>query len=230
MKIQILSDLHLEHHPFELPIPEDSKEIVLVLLGDIGCPTSIDYTKLLVDASKAYRAVIVIAGNHEYYTILSLTMEDIKQTINDVVSITDNVYFLDNSAIQIDDVLFVGTTLWSSLNVERCYDLNMITDMTLDKYNDLHQQAVNFVETTLEAAVTRTVVLSHHAPFRHSTLNNNNHGADLRYLIKEPIVAWCFGNSHYACEFMFNDTKIISNPVGYPGEKTGFSPIKIIEV
>ena len=42
-------------------------EVILVLLGDIGKPRSNIYRDFLTMASEAYKSVIVIMGNHEYY-------------------------------------------------------------------------------------------------------------------------------------------------------------------
>lgn len=64
MKLQILSDLHLEFSPnFYLPKTGN----VIALLGDIGYPKSLIYREFITKLSKDYEHVLLITGNHEYY-------------------------------------------------------------------------------------------------------------------------------------------------------------------
>ena len=41
---------------------------------------------------------------------------------------------------------------------------------------------------------------------------------------------WIFGHTHNAIDAEFGRCRVISNPRGYPTEKTGFDPYKIVEV
>ena len=72
MKIQLLSDLHLEAHPAWMPTPAPGADL-LVLAGDIG---SYQSGSLLVDADFGLARfsplqgwptpVLFVPGNHEY--------------------------------------------------------------------------------------------------------------------------------------------------------------------
>ncbi|EPJ2812714.1 serine/threonine protein phosphatase, partial [Pseudomonas putida] len=41
---------------------------------------------------------------------------------------------------------------------------------------------------------------------------------------------WIFGHTHHAVDTIVSGCRLISNPRGYPGERTGFSPDFTIEV
>ena len=66
MKLNILSDIHLENiKTFELPL--DCSDQCLILAGDIGYPKSPEYMNFIQKCSSAFKYVIIITGNHEYY-------------------------------------------------------------------------------------------------------------------------------------------------------------------
>jgi Icc-related predicted phosphoesterase len=84
----------------------------------------------------------------------------------------------------------------------------------------------------------RTVVITHHAPsprsiageFRHDPLSAC-YASDLEDLIRETVpTLWVHGHVHYRNDYTIADTRIISNPRGYPGENTGFEPAFVVEI
>lgn len=117
LKIRPLNDLHLEFGSFTIPsLPED-KDTVLILAGDIDVDSSerfeFELLSFLTNTSKQFREVIMILGNHEYYHgSLIFTPKKLKKLTKNL----SNVHVLDNEHITIDDVLFVGSTLWTDFN------------------------------------------------------------------------------------------------------------------
>lgn len=138
MKLQLVSDLHLEFIATEKnmyavdwkPVSEfldalQSKADVLVIAGDT-CPgeLSIDKHKpgknknLLMNAlyklAKMYDHVIFVTGNHDYYhTFPDVVTENIKKAIR----YHKNLHFLNNEPIKLtvrgtDSVKFYGGTMW----------------------------------------------------------------------------------------------------------------------
>ena len=120
MKIQIVSDIHLEHHSFaqtSSPIRGDSSEYqlavtdadVVVLAGDIGVGD-----KGIMWAGRQAEAlgkeVIYISGNHEFYgheyISALITMRMMAQA--------HGVHFLENNEVVIKGVRFLGCTLWTN--------------------------------------------------------------------------------------------------------------------
>src|SRR5882672_8697283 len=108
MKIQLFSDLHLEHShrhpPFALPAIDAD---VVVLAGDIDNGTrAIDW------AEKTFpdRTVLYVPGNHEYY---DADFKTAAAALRARARCSANVRLLDNDELTIDGVRFLGSTLWT---------------------------------------------------------------------------------------------------------------------
>ena len=107
MKIHLLSDLHLE---FSTPSDRfgavDSD--VVVLAGDIHTGA-----KGIAWAATVWmdRPVIYVPGNHEFYR---RTYVEHRETMRKVAADYDNLHLLDRGAVVIEDVLFIGATLWTN--------------------------------------------------------------------------------------------------------------------
>ena len=119
LKIQIASDLHLEYYPInyalaleELIIPDPNAH-ALALLGDI-CALGSDkhlplYTSFLNQVSQAFPVVLILAGNHEYYSPKGkYTMTDVKQRLTVLCDHFDNIHLLDNDSIELQGVKIIG--------------------------------------------------------------------------------------------------------------------------
>ncbi|OQX93233.1 MAG: hypothetical protein B6I17_03580 [Tenericutes bacterium 4572_104] len=107
MKIQILSDLHLEFEYQEFDFTEAD---ILILAGDIHTGTK------GIQWIKGYDLeipVIYVMGNHEYYSHRYLNLlNECRKIVKD-----SNVYLLENQSITIDDITFHGTTMWTDFNL-----------------------------------------------------------------------------------------------------------------
>lgn len=135
MKLRVLSDLHIEFHPFLIPEMDDDRETVLVLAGDIGViHRRTELESFLRAAAAQFRAVIYVLGNHEYYrgiwpdAIHALRAWDLP----------NNIHVLERGWVRIDNIVFVGATLWSDFqggNLQVMQD----AEQTL---NDFHYIAV----------------------------------------------------------------------------------------
>ncbi len=103
VKLQILSDLHLEFGPADVG---ETDADVIVLAGDIAP----GLTGLKVAQSKfPERPVVYVAGNHEYYgQALPELTEALKQEAEG-----SQVHFLDNREVVLASVRFLGCTLWT---------------------------------------------------------------------------------------------------------------------
>jgi Icc-related predicted phosphoesterase len=142
MKIAICSDLHLEFSKLSLENPGDVD--VLILSGDIcvirdlmehdpygivDFGKSSRYHTFFQECSARFPHVIYIVGNHEHYH------GDFKYTISDVkkrLEYLTNLHILDKETYIVDDVTFIGGTLWTDMNKEDPLTLHMITRMMND--------------------------------------------------------------------------------------------------
>ena len=126
VKIQLLSDLHLEAHPHFVPTPAPQAD-VLVLAGDVG---SYQSGSQLTDADFGLSRfsprhgwpvpVLFVPGNHEYdaqdfdqaHARLQDTCERLGITFLERNVVSTNTLLPQASA----PVRFIGTTLWSDFD------------------------------------------------------------------------------------------------------------------
>ena len=118
MKIQLLSDLHLEQHADFQPVPAPDADL-LVLAGDIGSYQRGSVLPVLgdVDFGLARFAgwpvpVVYVPGNHEYD---GLDVDDAHQRLRESCERLGLVW-LEREARVIGGVRFVGTTLWADFD------------------------------------------------------------------------------------------------------------------
>ena len=130
MRINVVSDLHLEFSDLELPGGE-----VLILSGDIcevkqinadydvnnimnkGGPStgnfkrSDRYTRFFHEECGKYEKVFYVVGNHEHYGYkLHKTIPHLKSVL------PNNVVVLEKEQFEYKGVLFIGGTLWTDMN------------------------------------------------------------------------------------------------------------------
>jgi predicted phosphodiesterase len=106
MKLHILSDLHLEFGKWPRRVDINAIDAdVTVLAGDIGVGLmGIEW------ALTIQRPVIYVAGNHEFYG--QRPMGELRDKARAKAAGT-NVHLLENEAVIIDGVRFLGCTLWT---------------------------------------------------------------------------------------------------------------------
>jgi Icc-related predicted phosphoesterase len=128
MKIAVASDLHLEFG--DINIQNTDSADVLILSGDIcvaadlGRPDPHNFlddarSNRIVDFFKRcsfqFPHVIYVLGNHEHYHgDFATTKNKIQDMLN--YNCLSNVYLLEREVKIIDDVTFIGGTLWTDMN------------------------------------------------------------------------------------------------------------------
>jgi Icc-related predicted phosphoesterase len=130
MKIAICSDLHLEFGDINLQNTENANVLILggdiCVAADLGRPDphnimegarSNRITDFFIRCSFQFPHVICIMGNHEHYNgDFATSGNKIKSMLES--NMLSNVYLLDKEIKTIDDVTFVGGTLWTDMNKE----------------------------------------------------------------------------------------------------------------
>ena len=121
MKIQLLSDLHLETQPGFVPTPAPEAD-VLVLAGDIGSyqPGSAlpalgdrDFGLARFSPRQGWPVpVLFVPGNHEYD---GLDFDDAHARLRETCERL-GIVWLEREVVVLGGVRFVGTTLWSDFD------------------------------------------------------------------------------------------------------------------
>lgn len=107
MKIRLISDLHLNHSSVDIKNLEDVD--VLVLAGDMS-PFPEQTASWIDNKVPKHIKTIYVPGNHEYEGNNFLTHTKI---MKDELKNLENVVLLQNEVFVLNDVRFLGTTLWT---------------------------------------------------------------------------------------------------------------------
>jgi predicted phosphodiesterase len=281
MKIKLVSDLHLEFA--DIHIKNDNGYDVLILSGDIMVAqdlydhpetsysmysdvnlenlgrrqqTALRFRDFLKRCSFQFPHVIYIAGNHEFYhgkwnKTLTVLSEECQKF--------PNVYFLEQGYKKIDDVIFVGGTLWTDMNKGDPLTLHSVRDMMndfriihkeLEGYTRLkpadtavrHRDTLRFIGQIVDRKeVEKYVVVGHHSPsllsvhenYKGDHLMNGAYHSDLsNFILDRPqIKLWTHGHTHHPFDYVIGGTRIVCNPRGYEGyEDTGWNPDIVLEI
>lgn len=248
MKLQILSDIHVEFEKFTPPAVDAN---VVILTGDI-------HTKEmgLTWAVEAFpdKPVLYVLGNHEYYgavtpKLLNKLREGAEGT---------NVTVLENDAVKIGGVTFLGCTLWSDFQL--LGDPTVAGIMAGRAINDffkiriepeyrrfqprdairLHCRSLAWLQEQIRNRRDENlVIMTHHAPSAFSVPERYRRdilsaafASNLDNVVADSGAAlWIHGHMHDSQDYMIGETRVVCNPKGYPHEPNPtFAPGLVIEV
>ncbi|HEY9279610.1 MAG TPA: metallophosphoesterase [Eoetvoesiella sp.] len=239
MRIQLASDLHLEHLQRAFPgerliTPADGAD-ALVLAGDIANGTQ------AIQLFKSWPVpVLYLGGNHEFYH------HELQQTRLDLKSAAAGtaVHFLDNCAIKLAGTRFLGATLWTDYRLFPQWSQQQLMQAAQNALKDHQAISYNARPFTAAAALAehmqsrawlqrelnkpyagKTVVITHHAP--HPLSIHSRHS-------KDPITAafvsnlgtlvaqadfWFHGHVHDSFDYHVGKCRVVANPRGYAYDK-----------
>ena len=227
MKIQYISDLHLESHNnrmFFEKYPVQPCADYLVLAGDIIPLNQIDQINFFLDhISQAFTKVFWIPGNHEFYG------SDYQSFQSCNIPIRENVFLTNNQSVILEEYELICSTLWSNLDLNKRWFLQYhINDFRYIKYqedyidaldyNAFHIDALRFLEHKLQTTnPSKTIVVTHHCPVMLSIPEQENfssvYGSSLEELIiKYQPLYWIYGHTHTANEMInMRKTSLLTN-------------------
>jgi len=251
MRIHPLSDLHNETHPF---LPAQTDADVVVLAGDIHSEGRA--AEWALDTFSV--PVILVAGNHDFYgTEIESTQKKFAQIAS---KSNGRLHYLENQSVIIDGVRFLGATGWTDFQFGGNPPLARLdAGRRMNDYRAIHTgpshrrlrpddteaYACNtrkWLESTLSTPFKgRTVLVTHH-PITARAL-------DSRQPPKLMDAAYCnawehlfsppfhtpdlviHGHTHFAVHNCITEyTRLLSNPRGYPGERTWFNKELVVNV
>lgn len=136
IKIALISDAHIEFGPLILENTENAD--VLILAGDICVAKELPFSdshmgerfrNFFDRCAKEFPNVIMISGNHESY---NGDINDTNTLIKNAVSHLPNFHVLERETFTINDVTFIGATLWTDFNHQDKETLNFVGQMMND--------------------------------------------------------------------------------------------------
>lgn len=235
MKLQVVSDLHLDFHVDEgRGLVEEitaGDYDLLVVAGDLSAAPALEASlRLLVRCSQG-RHVLYVPGNHDYYhshreatqAILARMVKEAPGTLT----------VLDNSMAYIQGKLFVGSTLWF------LWPAPAATDVLLGDFRHIHGLStwVNDVsrmsEKFLQDKIREdSIVVTHHSPHSRcmaprfaGNILNRYFIHDLGDVVGKPKL-WIHGHTHDSLDVRVGGCQVICNPFGYARveENKAFKP------
>ena len=236
MKLQILSDIHLEFGPFKIPKTDAD---VIILAGDISPGIeAVAWVK-----SQTTKPVLYVAGNHEYYgrkNSLPRLQDKIREACKG-----SNIHFLENDSIELNGVTFLGCTLWTDFNLHNnpkanMYDAqSMMTDYKMITVNIggqwrklkpedtclIHQTSKHWLAKEIFNRSSPVVVITHHAPSKQSieaqqreSVLSAAYASNLdEFIITNQPDLWVHGHMHNSSDYKHGKTRVMCNPRGYEG-------------
>lgn len=240
MRIQILSDLHLEFAELENPQAPDAD--VVILAGDIHVGT--EGVRWALENFSV--PVVYVAGNHEFYSLQrEPLLEELRQ-----LSEGSRVNVLERDITEIDGVCFLGTTLWTDFALHGTPEVSMRhagsgmadfhaiseTEDTLftpeDALNQHRDSLAWLGQAVRDHSNKKFVVVTHHAPsvlsiaakFENDALNPAFVSDLDPFIAAHNVPLWIHGHTHSSFDYQLHGTRVVCNPRGYqPYENdTGF--------
>jgi Icc-related predicted phosphoesterase len=269
MKIAICSDLHLEFGTISLENTENAD--VLILGGDICVAKDLmkkdnndildrfgrseKWHQFFQECSDRFPNVIYIMGNHEHY---HGDFRDTIPALRDKLGYLHNLHILDKQIFTLNDITFVGGTLWTDMNKEDPITLmhmkGMMNDFRCvmnggnrrflpeDAVID-HREMLEYIRIMTEGNYNlKFVVVGHHAPSKASThpryadeqIMNGGYSTALdEFIMDHPqIKLWTHGHTHEDFDYMVGSTRIVCNPRGYDAyeDRADKFELKFVEV
>lgn len=243
MDFVLVSDLHMDVHPFDISIFDvpENKERILLNLGDTftSTPFCTKYiARFMSKISVYFKYVIFCLGNHDFYSqSISDAYIDVKRELQRIGN--DNIIFLDGDTIfEVPDtnIVVYGDTVWSWMpkNSKEQNIQDYMSIMSADKKGHLHfketneinAKALNKIKNFLKVNQHKNVVIATHFPpkyydtgYPYTWLSYYFHNDDTTdKWFKEPWmnkVYWIHGHTHCRHDRKYMNTHIISNARGY---------------
>lgn len=241
MLVQVVSDLHVEFHADRgrslLGSLDPTGVDVLVVAGDLGTLSTVGSALRALCAR--YPHVVFVLGNHEYY---GSSPAEVHAALRSFSTLLPNLHWLHRGTAEIGGVVFAGAVLWfrdapdNPRYAHRLNDFSMISGFVPWVYEESRKDEVFLKKAALQA----DVVVTHHLPAQGSVADGFRDSPLNRFFLcdVEPVVSasgavlWVHGHTHSPCDYVCGSTRVLCNPLGYPGEAStpDFPPRVLVEV
>lgn len=232
MRLQYISDLHLERHvktTYEELI-KPAAAPVLVLLGDI-CPLEHSHLRSFFEwCSERWTTVLWVPGNLEVWGSGFTEPAEAVRLMKSKVSSYVNVHVLYCEAMGSEDgAVLLGCPLWRRPQDEVMLHVTgkiwaKSDPCPTDKgvFLNEHNRCKRWLEKYLTGCTKPVVILGHYAPLPWLTeeewiqeKTSSTNAPELEVLLKKPVVAWLFGHCHVPNteNYTWTDTTGIQNTV-----------------
>ena len=228
VRLQYASDIHLdqltEYLPSDLIRPNAD---VLILGGDICHFYVIEKHSLFFDyIANSFQYIVYVPGNHEFYTkTKDLSINMLENRAKQFLHKYPNIFYLNNSSVFINNILFTGSCLWCTPSVDppEWFMINL----TKQDITKLCNESVDYLNkvSDMNKNQFRHIVVTHYPPIRiaYAYALNEKNEKRLKYrkyeeyyqnqdiILKYPPSIWIFGHIHKNMSMYLNNTLYLSN-------------------
>lgn len=249
MRVRILSDLHQEFGPTEIPRVDAD---LIVLAGDIstkqnGLPWIREFSG---ETPTAY-----VCGNHEFYgdRLPRVTERLIEATRESHIRVLEDAHFTVNGWH------IYGCTLWTDMALLGDWmDGAVLASGLMNDYKRVRNSAREYRrltprdtrqihERSIERMAAffqkhdpaRTIVITHHAPsalslpeYRRQKPISCAYASNLDdFILRHQPHLWVHGHIHHNNDYRIGSTRIIANPRAYPDDlNPSFDPTLVVDL
>lgn len=260
-KIRLISDLHYDKYPEITDLFEkldfyyhnvDKNNEILIVAGDIGIATEQNdigetviregYVNVLKYLKSRWNHIIIVPGNHEYYTA-KCSVEKVNNIISNECE-KFQIEFLNKDIAEIDGYIFIGCCLWSPMKKSLFENLNPKNWSFINHTEliNLHNNHKEWLSNSLEKykklsdennryLKDKIIVITHYLPsynilhpkYRKGEYKNTTSAyvCDLEDVISKyhfltPF--WFSGHSHTPRFYRIKNTLLCNLAIGNPWE------------
>lgn len=231
MKIQVISDIHLEFlkNLDVLNLQNFKKAEYLFLAGDVGIPLENKlWLEFMTWCNTHFSKVFYVLGNHESYGYMfEKTVAFVKESLKTL----KNIILLEKGVVyDLENYKIVGCTLWTDIDdisaeylndTKMIFTKNVYTPINTTFIKNIYNEDKAWLSQILtELKSDKVIVMTHHLPtkacvdprFKNSKYEKG-FVADVDDLIKNAK-CWIFGHTHCHVDFIINETRLYANPLG----------------
>lgn len=248
MKLQVLSDLHIDSYAKRQQpigrIPYTDADIILVAGDTANSDKGMAWLQQQAELNN--KPLITIAGNHEYFSEDILSFDDqLSQWDTFDADSFSGLKFLQCQQIDVGDIRILGCTLWTDYQFQATSDTRESVISFMRDYRqimagdylfspeisiEIHNQHRAWLRQALIEAHSQqktVVVMTHHSVTPRSVSeqyagkpSNAAFVSDLSAWMHESWAPkfWLHGHTHEAFDYVEGKTRVVVNPRAYPGE------------
>ena len=238
VRVQIVSDLHIEYKNDDIPVTDliiEPNADILILAGDIGSLYKKEQLYIFLEnICKKFKLVLYIPGNHEYYMvdgIEKMCFSELNNILYEIEGKIKNLHILNRNSIRIGDVCIAGCTLWSQPLCMIPKFLVRINGINTMKYKNMHSRDVKYISNITKYCKDKgykLTIITHHPP-TYKCLENTKkrkkytslYASNLDYFLDgSKVQNWICGHVHKNFDFINEKgCRIVSNQKGKPRDR-----------
>ena len=188
VRIQFISDLHLELGHYYTPPKLPAEAPFLVLAGDIGQLAEVfdsrHYLHFIRTQCENFQHVYLVLGNHEFYGVTRQAGVEIAMKLQAEPILQSKLTVLYRKRVDIsEDVTLLGCTLNTHIPpdaydsvLENLADFRKIEEWTIKQHNQEHDLDKEWLKNEMTSIQIhepkrQVVIATHHAPSLQNTMN-----------------------------------------------------------